>query len=722
MDTSSMRQVNEQNNGYIFQASGKWAKQWIHLPCVRQTGKTMDTSSRRQVNGQNNGYIFHASGKRAKQWIHLQGVRETGKTMDTSSMRQLNGSSNGYIFQASGKQAKQRIHIPCVRRLVSRPNKEYIFNASVKRAKQGIQLPASGHQIRDDDEDEDYGGVVYIYNATNVIVATPKKANDRLGNSIYTGVSPYWVGPNSQTSGSVEVRVRCWKASSLPIPEYSLTNRNITAATGSGELSWILFSHHCCLSVNKQLFYKQFLIVVAYVLFVAEVLLRQAINKQKADRPFQIVKISQVSEIRAIGDLHIFLFPASDSYVKVNHGLGGYPSLVVSRVNVRWEKENCTVYADSVGASGMVYAGNGYYQTNGYVVVGYDAFNIQVWTPSDAAGRLLGLGDGLGIILEAKSGSLELYAWSQSRLPATSGATKELNASQAGADKELSFTAAGSEDQMFTRALIQSDSAPNVGYRFPGNGYLAYETTNYSQPCTYGGLVYAYTNESARVWQPAYATGALICLASCLGNGTNSQASNEGTVVLQSWELDTDECRASPCQHGVRCVNRFRGYSCECESGYEGQNCDVNVDDCVNHACQNGATCSDLVNEYNCSCAPGFEGDKCQTATATSPLTSTGTTAVTPTHGGWSDWQEWQLCSVTCGTGVRRRYRLCNNPPPVDGSSQCAGASYEEAACNSGTTCPAAPAEATWGPWSATSSCSVTCGYGTQLRVRLECS
>ncbi|KAH3750070.1 hypothetical protein DPMN_184586 [Dreissena polymorpha] len=44
-----------------------------------------------------------------------------------------------------------------------------------------------GHQIRDDDEDEDYGGVVYIYNATNVIVATPKKANDRLGNSIYTG-------------------------------------------------------------------------------------------------------------------------------------------------------------------------------------------------------------------------------------------------------------------------------------------------------------------------------------------------------------------------------------------------------------------------------------------------------------------------------------------------------------------------------------------------------
>ncbi|KAH3750071.1 hypothetical protein DPMN_184587 [Dreissena polymorpha] len=68
---------------------------------------------------------------------------------------------------------------------------------------------------------------------------------------------------------------------------------------------------------------------------------------------------------------------------------------------------------------------------------------------------LLGLGDGLGIILEAKSGSLELYAWSQSRLPATSGATKELNASQAGADKELSFTAAGSEDQMFTRALVR---------------------------------------------------------------------------------------------------------------------------------------------------------------------------------------------------------------------------------------------------------------------------
>ncbi|KAH3755647.1 hypothetical protein DPMN_190345 [Dreissena polymorpha] len=32
------------------------------------------------------------------------------------------------------------------------------------------------------------------------------------------------------------------------------------------------------------------------------------------------------------------------------------------------------------------------------------------------------------------------------------------------------------------------------------------------------------------------------------------------------------------------------------------------------------------------------------------------------TYGAWSAWIEWGSGSVTCGVGLRRRYRACDNP------------------------------------------------------------
>lgn len=55
--------------------------------------------------------------------------------------------------------------------------------------------------------------------------------------------------------------------------------------------------------------------------------------------------------------------------------------------------------------------------------------------------------------------------------------------------------------------------------------------------------------------------------------------------------------------------------------------------------------------------------------------------------GGWSVWQTWGRCSVTCGNGVRNRARSCNNPVPQYGGNQCTGDATEIHFCHE-RSCP----------------------------------
>ena len=44
-----------------------------------------------------------------------------------------------------------------------------------------------------------------------------------------------------------------------------------------------------------------------------------------------------------------------------------------------------------------------------------------------------------------------------------------------------------------------------------------------------------------------------------------------------------------------------------------------------------------------------------------------------PVNGNWGAWQDWNSCSVTCGSGSRSRYQECNNLELAHGGSDCQG-------------------------------------------------
>jgi len=58
-----------------------------------------------------------------------------------------------------------------------------------------------------------------------------------------------------------------------------------------------------------------------------------------------------------------------------------------------------------------------------------------------------------------------------------------------------------------------------------------------------------------------------------------------------------------------------------------------------------------------------------------------------PVAGVWTAWAEWQACSLTCGSGTQKRIRTCTNPAPANGGADCDGDGEESQDCNTDA-CP----------------------------------
>ena len=58
-------------------------------------------------------------------------------------------------------------------------------------------------------------------------------------------------------------------------------------------------------------------------------------------------------------------------------------------------------------------------------------------------------------------------------------------------------------------------------------------------------------------------------------------------------------------------------------------------------------------------------------------------------HGGLSNWTAWSKCNNSCGLGIQKRERACDNPKPMGGGKDCSalGNLTETSSCV-GMECP----------------------------------
>ncbi|XP_069118935.1 uncharacterized protein [Argopecten irradians] len=113
---------------------------------------------------------------------------------------------------------------------------------------------------------------------------------------------------------------------------------------------------------------------------------------------------------------------------------------------------------------------------------------------------------------------------------------------------------------------------------------------------------------------------------------------------------------------------------------------------CPPSECNNGAIC-----RHECFCPGDYFGTNCKNL-----------------NGGFSKWSAYGECSKSCGTGNKTRTRTCNNPSPAGNGSTCSGFYLETTLCNF----QSCPIDGGWSSWNDWGPCSVTCGNGTQQRTR----
>ncbi|WAR21211.1 hypothetical protein MAR_015185 [Mya arenaria] len=194
------------------------------------------------------------------------------------------------------------------------------------------------------------------------------------------------------------------------------------------------------------------------------------------------------------------IYTASELYVTTAHGLDAYPALVLVRAKLI-DGQMPGYMADSVGASFVSYPDDN--PDNEYFIHAFNDRNIRVWV-SDT-GLLAGGSDGYEIFPHCSSGMLEMYAWAASSLQPAITAAMDLGPEVVDEQLEIPLTS----------GHVEAVDGPNVGYRFPGSGAMAYSATVLDPVCTYGGLTYAYTQEAVRFWRPTdVINGGLVCVAS----------------------------------------------------------------------------------------------------------------------------------------------------------------------------------------------------------------
>ncbi|XP_028830902.1 adhesion G protein-coupled receptor B1 isoform X3 [Denticeps clupeoides] len=217
------------------------------------------------------------------------------------------------------------------------------------------------------------------------------------------------------------------------------------------------------------------------------------------------------------------------------------------------------------------------------------------------------------------------------------------------------------------------------------------------------------------------------CSSECGGGvQTRTRTCLSSNKEAQQCEGVVDEgrlCNAQPCTGKVRhnsrsqslrsVDNRKRDESEKTRSGQSPQTVDSSSGEEWSPWSVCSATCGEGWQSRTRFCVSSSYSTQCS-----GPLREQrpcNNSAVCPVHGVWEEWSPWSLCSSTCGRGERERTRTCK--PPQFGGEPCTGPEKQRKFCNIAV----CPVDGVWNEWSSWSSCSASCSNGTMQRIR-ECN
>jgi len=100
----------------------------------------------------------------------------------------------------------------------------------------------------------------------------------------------------------------------------------------------------------------------------------------------------------------------------------------------------------------------------------------------------------------------------------------------------------------------------------------------------------------------------------------------DGSGTIKAWIAYLSSCSPNPCQNGGTCTDGASTYTCTCQSGYTGTNCQTPPPSnyCSGSPCKHGGTCINGASGYTCSCATGFSGANCNVGFQWLPVPSGG--------------------------------------------------------------------------------------------------
>ena len=97
------------------------------------------------------------------------------------------------------------------------------------------------------------------------------------------------------------------------------------------------------------------------------------------------------------------------------------------------------------------------------------------------------------------------------------------------------------------------------------------------------------------------------------------------------FETGVNDCASLPCQNNGACINEINQFTCHCTSSFTGVVCEtsaflwsqslvlfksfyLDINECASGPCQNNGTCADGFGVYTCNCKSGYTGDQCETS------------------------------------------------------------------------------------------------------------